>query len=449
MSFLSRVVWSEGMYIGPHHFQAQSRYFEDSTQFVVASLRRDYYGFLGYEVDAEALRNGTLALIHARGIFPDGLVFKMPEADPLPPPRSIADIFPSDRDRLTVYLSISARKSGGVNCALTEAAANGARFTAQTATVRDEVNGIDEKPLRFGRKNISLVLENELSPQAVTLPVARIQRTGAGRFALDPSFIPPLLEISASPRLMTLVQRLIEILEDKSDTLMRNRGTSVGKVGYASGEIAGFWFLHAVNSGMAPLRHMFYSTHGHPEELYLEMATLAGALCTFTLEYHPRTIPVYDHLQPDKCFEDLDKLIRKLLDVVLPPNCISIPLTPAEDYFYNGTVTDQRCLGRSSWVFAVRANIGAAELMKETPKRIKVCSEEFVKRLVERALPGLTLTHMTVPPRAISASVETQYFQVNKQGPCWDHIVSTRRVGVYVPGEFPKPEVELLVVLDA
>jgi type VI secretion system protein ImpJ len=446
---LSRVVWSEGMYIGPHHFQAQSRYFEDSTQFVVASLRRDYYGFLGYEVDAEALRNGTLALVHARGIFPDGLVFKMPEADQLPPARSIADIFPSDRDRLTVYLSISARKPGGVNCALTESAANGTRFTAQTTTVRDEVTGIDEKPLRFGRKNISLVLENELSPQSVTLPIARIQRTGAGRFTFDPSFIPPILEISASPRLMTVAQRLIEILEDKSETLTRSRAANAGKTGYASGEIAGFWFLHAVNSGVAPLRHMFYSTHGHPEELYLEMATLAGALCTFTLEHHPRSIPVYDHLQPDKCFEALDKLIRILLETVLPTNCISIPLTTTGDYFHYGTVTDQRCLGRCSWVFAVRSNIGAAELMAKTPKLIKLCSEEFVKKLVERALPGLTLTHMTIPPRAIAASVEAQYFLVTKTGPCWDHIVATRRVGAYVPGEFVSPEVELLVVLDA
>src|SRR5579875_3347737 len=32
MRNLSRVVWSEGMYIAPHHFQAQNRYFEDSVQ---------------------------------------------------------------------------------------------------------------------------------------------------------------------------------------------------------------------------------------------------------------------------------------------------------------------------------------------------------------------------------------------------------------------------------
>jgi len=448
MSFLSRVVWSEGMYIGPHHFQAQSRYFEDSSQFVVSSLRRDYYGFLGCEVDAEALRNGTLALSHARGIFPDGLLFKMPESDPLPAPRPIVDIFPADRDRLTVYLSISARKPSGVNCSLNENAANGARFIAQTQTVRDEVNGLDEKPLRLGRKNISLVLENEPNANAITLPIARILRSGSGRFIFDPSFIPPILEVSASNRLMGLTQRLIEILEDKSETLTRSRSANSGKTGYASGEIAGFWFLHAVNSGLAPLRHLYYSTHGHPEELYLEMSRLAGALCTFTLEHHPRSIPSYDHLQPDKCFDALDKLIRVLLETVLPTNCISIPLTAAGDYLHYGTVTDQRCLGRSSWVFAIRTNMGAAELMRKTPELIKICSEEFVKKLVTRALPGLTLTHMPIPPRAFSASAETQYFLVSKQGPCWDHLVATRRVGVYVPGEFVDPDIELLVVLD-
>jgi type VI secretion system protein ImpJ len=436
------------MYIGPHHFQAQSRYFEDSTQFVVSSLRRDYYGFLGCEIDAEALRNGTLALVHARGIFSDGLVFKMPEADPLPPARPIAEIFPSDRDRLTVYLSISARKPTGVNCALNEAAANGARYTAQTTTVRDEVNGLDEKPLRFGRKNITLALENELKPDAITLPVARIQRSGSGRFILDPSFIPPMLEITASQRLMTLLQRLIEILEMKSASLASSRSSNLGKIGYASGEIASFWFLHAVNSGLAPLRHIFYSTHGHPEELYLEMARLAGALCTFTIEHHPRSIPSFDHLQPDKCFDALDKLIRQLLETVLPTNCIPIQLTYDKDYLHYGNVTDPRCLGRCSWVFAIRSNIGVAELMKKTPELVKICSEMFVKKLVERALPGLTLTHMPAPPRAISGLAETQYFLVNKQGPCWDSIVASRRVGVYVPGELVDPDIELLVVLD-
>ena len=47
MKQLSSVVWSEGMYLGPHHFQVQSRYFEDSIQFAASALRVEAYGFVG------------------------------------------------------------------------------------------------------------------------------------------------------------------------------------------------------------------------------------------------------------------------------------------------------------------------------------------------------------------------------------------------------------------
>src|SRR6516162_3401203 len=89
MKLLSKVVWSEGMYLAPHHFQAQNRYFEDSVQFATASLWRHAFGLVSCELDADAIRNGTVALVHAVGVFPDGLPFDMPECDPLPPVRNI------------------------------------------------------------------------------------------------------------------------------------------------------------------------------------------------------------------------------------------------------------------------------------------------------------------------------------------------------------------------
>ena len=69
--------------------------------------------------------------------------------------------------------------------------------------------------------------------------------------------------------------------------------------------------------------------------------------------------------------------------------------------------------------------------------------------LVKRALPGMQLTHLPTPPPAVSPKVEVQYFSAGKAGPCWDHLVQTKAVGVYVPGEFPEAEVELLAVIDA
>jgi type VI secretion system protein ImpJ len=81
MKQLRGVVWSEGMYLAPQHFQTQSRYVEDSIQFATQSLWFRPYGLSVCEMDAEALRNGTVALLAAKGVMPDGLGFHIPESD--------------------------------------------------------------------------------------------------------------------------------------------------------------------------------------------------------------------------------------------------------------------------------------------------------------------------------------------------------------------------------
>src|SRR6202790_1022089 len=120
MKLLSRVVWSEGMHLGPHHFQVQSRYFEDSIQFATSSLWFASYGLAGLEVDADALYNGTISLLHARGIFRDGL----------PEPRAIAELMPPTHEGVIVLLGIPPLKANGRNCTLDGTTSDGARYAA-------------------------------------------------------------------------------------------------------------------------------------------------------------------------------------------------------------------------------------------------------------------------------------------------------------------------------
>jgi type VI secretion system protein ImpJ len=451
MKYLSRVVWSEGMYLGPHHFQVQSRYFEDSIRFATNSLWFEAYGLIGCMLDAEALRNGTVSVIHARGVFPDGLSFNMKESDPLPPARNIAELFPPNRDRLTVLLAIPERKQNGLNCVDSEAGNTpSVRYVAETNLLHDEISGIDEKPVRLGRKNIRLLLDTESMDGYQTLPIARVMRDFSGHFIFDASFIPPCLQITASERLINILQLLVEILDDKAEGLARGKqGGEKSWSEFSTRDIANFWFLHTVNSAVAPLRHLLLAKRGHPEELYMEMARLGGALCTFALDSHPRNIPLYDHLKLDECFDALDKHIRLHLETIAPTNCISVPLHPVGNYLYEGEITDTRCLGRARWVLAIRSPIGEVELISRTPQLVKFCSKLFVPELVKRALAGMVLGHLPIPPSAISATVETQYFAINKAGPCWDHIVQTKQVGVYVPGEIPEASLELLVILES
>ena len=247
---------------------------------------------------------------------------------------------------------------------------------------------------------------------------------------------------------MLMLRRLIEILEGKSTTLTRTSSAGGGLTEFSSRDLANFWLMHAVNSGVAALRHLWASKRGHPEELFLEMSRLGGALCTFTLDAHPRSLPKYDHRRLGECFEALDLHIRTHLEIIVPTNCVTISLTKIADCFYEGDINDTRCLDRARWIFGIQAKVGEAELIVRTPQLVKICSAKFVGELVRRAMAGLPVTHLPVPPTAIPARLESQYFGVSREGPFWDHIVQTKRVGVYIPADLPAAEPELLVLLE-
>lgn len=449
MKSLSPVVWSEGMYLGPHQFQAQNRYCEDSIEFATSALWFENYGIMGCELSAEALENGQVQVVHARGIFPDGLAFDMPDSDPVPPARALMESFPPTRNRLTAYLAVPEARSDGRNFALENgserAASEAARFIAEPRPMHDETTGRDERAIRVGRKNIRVVFETEETPGMVRLPIARIARSPKGGYALDPMFVPPSLDISASPRLMQILGSLMGILDDRSSSLALAAGEQPA---FSVAELTRFWLLHTINAASVPLRHLYTTRRGHPEQLFLELSRLAGALCTFSLESHPRSLPKYDHNSLGDCFDALEMHIRRHLEIIIPTSCLKIALEAGERYFYAGEVTDQRCFGRTTWILAIRGGGGEVDVISKVPTLVKVCSEAFVPELVRRALPGFAMTHVPHPPTAIAAKPGTQYFLLNTAGPCWDHIRKTKRVGVYVPGELPDPNVELLVVIE-
>jgi type VI secretion system protein ImpJ len=447
MKNLSRVVWSEGMHLGPQHFQAQNRYFENLVHFTTGALSYEPWGLAGHLLDPEALRNGVVRVVHARGIFPDGLVFLIPEEDEAPEPRHVAEDFPPMRDSLVISLAVAPLRSDRANCG-----AEGdrdARFAGTPVELADELTGEDIKPVRFGRKNIRLVTEIEEGDD-VRIPIARLRRDTSGQIVYDPRFIPPLVQIQASERLMLVLRRLVEMLEEKGRTIVKPKDLSAGTAsGFSAQGISNAWFLHAVNAGLTPLRHLWLGRTAHPEELYREMSRLAGALCTFGLDSHPAALPAYNHRNLEGCFDALDHHIRTHLELVVPSNCVPIPLARTSNYFWDGEIADARTLVHSRWILAVRSGIGEAEVISAVPRLVKVCSKEFLPKLVSRALPGLKLSHVPVPPPAISPRVDYQYFSIDKVGPCWDHMVQTKKVSIYAPGELPDAEIELMVVLES
>jgi type VI secretion system protein ImpJ len=461
MGSLSRVVWSEGMHLAQHHFQAQNAYFEDVTSVALSSLFAATWGMLACELDDEALLNGTAALVAARGIMPDGLPFSFPE-DELPESLRVADIFSPTQSSHTLLLAVPAQQPGRANCAVNGDGGSQLRFSAVQRNVPDETTGKDERPVNIAHKNFRLLLDTDPTDGLVTMPIARIQRGGAGDFVYDQTYIGPTLRVSANRRLRELVSRLVDMLEARAETVIASRAGGVDAE-YAPREIAGFWFLHAVNSALPGLRHTLRSGSTHPEQLYLQLAQLAGALCTFSLGSHPRELPAYDHDEPEPCFAALDRHIRQHLDVILPTGALSLMLQPADvtpegplsvpaagaSPFYAATVADRRCFDPSAqWFLGLRSSAPAADVAGRAAGLVKVCSAWAIGKLVERAYPGIGLDHVAVPPPAISPRAGTQYVIIRRTEPCWKSIVDTGAVGVYIPNAIPDPEVELKVIVD-
>ena len=447
MKFLSRVVWSEGMHLGPHHFQTQSRYFEDTLWFLNSNLRQAPWGFLHYSIDTEALRNGLAILSFASGILPDGLIFDLPDCDAVPEPAQLSDLFATTDSEIILHLAIPPRQDQGLDTDLNGGSAT--RYTASPRTLRDDSIGLGENSVAFARKNLVLVSHTQLRPDSVSFPIARIYRDGNGGFASDAEFIPPCLRISASERLVLVLHHLAQAIEEKIATTRTQRGsTGRFELGTSALDVANYWFLHALCSALPALRHHLQDRRSHPEDVYRDLVRLAGALSTFALDSNRDEIPAYRHADLTTTFRDLDALIRRYLEIVSPSNSVTLQFQKTDNYIYAAEVKDERCLRRARWILGIRSSVTDSVILRQTPLLAKVCSGEGVGKLVQRALPGLELMHLPVPPAAMHAQADMHYFSISLTGACWQHILQTRRVGVYLPGDLGDATFDLTIITE-
>ena len=447
MKFLSRVVWSEGMHLGPHHFQTQSRYFEDTLWFLNSNLRQDPWGFLHFSIDTEALSNGLAILTFASGILPDGLIFDLPDCDAVPEPAQLSNLFASTDSEIILHLAIPPRQDQGLDCDL--GGGGGVRYGAVQRTLRDDAIGQGENNVSFARKNLTLLSQAQLTEGTVSFPIARVFRDGKGGFASDPEFVPPCLRISACEGLVLILHRLVQAIDEKVVWTRSMRLSSGGfELGTSALDVANYWFLHALCSSLPALRHHLLDKRSHPEEVYRDMARLAGALSTFSIEASRDEIPAYRHRDLTSTFKEMDALIRRYLEIVAPSNSVTLQFRRADNYIFAAEVKDERCLRRARWIFGVRSSVAESLLLRQTPKLVKVCSAEGVTKLVQRALPGLELMHLPVPPAALHAQADMHYFSISLSGACWQHILQTKQVGVYLPGELGDATFDLTIIME-
>jgi type VI secretion system protein ImpJ len=447
MRILQPVIWSKGTFLNPQHLQIQDRFIESILQFRTEALQFRPWGFSKLRINHEALSGGSFAIHEASGLFPDGLLFDIPESDPAPAVKPLAGYFDADQKTAEIHLAIPNHRVSGMNLSMRERALD-TRYLAEVAAFRDENTGAAEKPVQLARKNFRLLVEGEPKGGCVSMPIARVERLSGDLFQLDPKFAPPLLDFAANDFIVSIARRLVEILSAKSGILSgmrRQKNQSLAE--FTTADIANFWLLYTINLHFPHLRHLFETKHGHPEALFSMMLGLASTLTTFSLQIQPRDLPVYDHEHLGECFNDLDEKLRHLLETVIPSNFVSLPLKLIRPSVYAASIFEDRFLENTRMFLAIQAAMNEGELIQKAPQLIKVCSASHIEHLIRQALPGLQLTHVMSPPTTIPIKLNHQYFSLNQSGLAWEAIGRARNIAAYIPGDFVEAQAELIVLL--
>jgi type VI secretion system protein ImpJ len=447
-----RVVWTEGMFLTPQHFQLQEQYLEDALHFRFNASSYANWGVSTLNIDADALANGQFRLTGCSGVMPDGEPVDIPASDEAPDSRALADHFPPNRESLDVFLALPENKPGTRIVTIPgsdqPSGPPRTRYLAETRTVKDENSGDDEKEVQIARRTFRLLFGDEYRDGFASFRIAQVIRSPAGLPILNPKFVAPCLDLSSSQYLSELLRRQIEILATKSSALSApRRARSKVVADFSPAETANFWLLHTVNSYLPELKHIWKVRHGHPEPAFVAMLRLAGALATFSLEGHPENLPDYDHDDLGGCFTLLDNRILELMGFLIKQNFVGIDLKLSDRFIWTGLVSEDSYFRDTQFYLSVSARMGVDEVIRRVPQLVKVTAQEDIQRIVRNALPGIVLRHAPTPPQAIPVKLDHQYFLINQGGDLWDTLVKSRQIAVFAPGDIVEPKMEVLIVL--
>lgn len=438
MSWSKKVVWSEGMFLQPQHFQQQDRHAERMLENRAGEITAYPWGFAHLTLDESALALGKVSVSAARGVMPDGTAFDFPAHDTAP---LALEIPPTAKNEI-LLLAVPARRHGSVAVDNGESAdADFARYKAQDVEVADHNGGSDSRaPLRLGNLNLRLLLAREQTDGWVTLGVVRIvERRADNLVVLDRQFIPPCLATSVSPVLSAYLQELEGMLHQRGEALA-SRLAHPGRGGVA--EISDFLFLQTINRYEPLVAHLRNVAPLHPETLFRMAVMMAGDLATFRDGRRAASYPRYQHPQPDRCFPPLMTELRSSLSVVLETTAIPIELQERKYGVRVAIIPDQELIRTAGFVLAVNAQIPGEQLRSRFPAQVKLGPAEKLRDLVNLQLQGIALKPLPVAPRQIPFHAGFTYFEMDRSGEMWKQLEKSGGLAMHVAGDFPGLEME-------
>lgn len=442
MSSNNKVIWSEGMFLRPVHFQQHMRYVEDLVQARAGATDNHAWGFSVLRLDEQLLTLGKLAIVEARGVFPDGTPFNIPSQDAPPGALSI----PADARDMVAYLALPLRRHGMHEVARQDAGDGLERYSPRETEIRDANAGSTSvAQVEIGQLSLKLLLERDKHDEYGCIGVARVvEMRDDQNVILDDTYIATVLDCATVHTLAGFANEVQGLLHHRGDALSA-RVSASGRGGVA--ELADFLMLQVVNRYEPLVAHLRTQGRLHPETLFRLLVELAGELATFTsANKRPAEFPPYKHHDLQATFTPVVAELRRSLSMVLEQNAIPIPLEERQYGIRVAAITDRGLLKNSTFVLSVNADMSTEDIRQRFPTHIKIGPVEQIRQLVNVQLPGIAVRPLPVAPRQLPYQANCVYFELDRASDYWAQLDTSGGFALHLSGEFPGIKMEFWAI---
>lgn len=442
MSLDSKVVWSEGMFLNPQHFQQQERYFERLLEQKCSAYGAYGWGMHEFEVDQQLLTLGKVSITRGKGVFPDGTPFSFPDVDEAPPVFEV----PENTHNSIVYLCVPVRRPGAIDVISDENTQGLARYYSYEQETRDVASESgDNISMNVGKLRFRLMLESDDLSGYACIDMIRIAESRDDKnVLLDDNYIATCLDCNKSPKLSGYLTELIGLLHHRGEAIA-GRLADTNRGGTA--EIADYMMLQLINRLEPMAMHLSKMNGLHPVDLFAESVQMVGELSTFVSK-NKRTpvFPAYLHDDLQSTFTPVITALRNCLSMVYEQTAISLALVEKKYGIRVAEISDRSIIGSAMFVLSARADVAEDALRAHLPAQIKIGPVERIRQLVNAAMPGIALKPLPVAPRQIPYHSGYTYFQLDPQSDFWNELKHSGGFALHVGGDFPGLELEFWAI---
>ncbi len=352
-----RPLWNEGALLSPQQFQQQAEW-ESFRSAGVAALASPFtWGVEKIGFNDSLLASGLIQISQLRLWLEDGTLLDAQSSDLPPPPRELDPDQLAGIDAVTVVIALPHMQPGVINVEQEGVAADRPlRYREEWVSVQDAF-GLEEESMAVARFNYTIRFAHENNDAWKVCPVAKLIRDGQNTWRQDPSYIPPVALFSASPVLHERLVLLNRQLRSRRQRLMTMRRESNERLAdFAVADVSLFWLLNALNSHARVLTEYERFPARPPEQVWAELARLAGSMLTFSLSHDLDAIPGYDHAEPANAFPPLFDLVTELLEASLPSRVIALDMSRPDGQTWKANLHDIRLREEADLYLSVRSD---------------------------------------------------------------------------------------------